>query len=219
MSLSPLFDGPLSTRSRHPPSGPAYLQAIVHRIYFALAFCEIVKLLLSIALLSMVAFLRSILTVALSTVAFLCSTIDSSPQTCVIVVSAVSIATVALRLAMWNTDITRYLVQHFRKVIGIVFACDLVLCFLALLLLLMTKERTRGAWGTGCLNSAKASGDSRHLCQFWVRLSRFSDHSIRVNASQLASVTCVLGLASSAATSWVICCRWAPLLLFSHWGA
>jgi hypothetical protein len=173
MSLSPLFDGSPSTRSRHPPSGPAYPQATVHRIYFALAFCEIVKLLLSIALLSMVAFLRSTLTVALSTVAFLRSTIDSSPQTCVIVVSAVSIATVALRLAMWGAGTSRYLVQHFRKVISIVFACDLVLCLLALFLLLMTKGRTRGAWGASCLNSAKALGDSRYLCQFWVRLSNF----------------------------------------------
>lgn len=88
-----------------------------------------VKLLLSIALLSMVD----------SMVAFFRSTIVSSPQTCVIVVSAVSTATVALRLAMWNTDTNRNLVQHFRKVISIVFACDLVLCLLALFLLLMTR--------------------------------------------------------------------------------
>jgi hypothetical protein len=174
MSSSPLFNGPPSTRCRNPPSGPAHIQATVRRIYFALAFCEIVKLLLSIVLLSMVAFLRS--------------TIDSSPQTCVIVVSAVLIATVALRLAMWGAGTSRYLVQHFRKVISIVFACDLVLCLLALFLLLTTKgRRTRGAWGASCLNSAKALGDSRYLCQFWVRLSNWYGHLPRSNLPALAN--------------------------------
>jgi predicted membrane-bound mannosyltransferase len=173
MSSSPLFDGPLPTGGRNPSSGLTHLQATVRRICFALAFCEIVKLLLSIALLSMMAFLRSTLTVTLSIVTFLRSTIVSSPQTCVIVVSAVSIATMVLRLTMWNSDTNHYLIQHFRKVISIVFACDLVLCLLAVFLLLMTKERTRDVRGISYFNSAKASDNSRYLNQFWVRLSNF----------------------------------------------
>jgi len=131
----------------------------MRRICFALAFCEIVKLLLSIILFGIITFFRSILTVAQSIITFLRSTIDPSPQICVVVVSAISIATIALRLAIWNTDINSYPIQHFRKVINTIFACDLVLCLSALFFLLITRDTGK----TSCLNSIKNSDNSRYL--------------------------------------------------------
>jgi hypothetical protein len=124
MSLSPLFDS--SRPSGFSPSIQTYLQPTLRRIYFTLGFCELVKLILSITLLGIVAYIRNSLALNL---------IDSSAQTCLLIVSAVSLVTMALRIAMWNTDTSHCLVRHFRKVIGIVFGCDLVVSLLALSLL------------------------------------------------------------------------------------
>lgn len=64
----------------------------------------------------------------------------------VLIIIIVSVVTVALRVIMWNTDTSHYLIRYFRKVIVIIFACDIIAYLLTMFLLSIIKDNTKAIW-------------------------------------------------------------------------